>query len=312
MVEIIELPSRRRAAAAQIARPAQPAAAPAGPAGQPGQPAVRLYVATPCFGCQMTAAYLASLLGLQAACAMRGVGFAVDFIGNESLVERARNILVARFLASDATHLLFIDADIGFRADCVFRLLGADKDVVTAVYSKKMFDWDKVAEKLAAGEAEPVYQMGLDFNINIANQTEPIEGGFVRVLDSATGFMMIRRPVLERMAEAYREELQCVNDVQGQQVKDYVALFACLIDEQTRRFLSEDYSFCRRYQKLGGEIWADLQSPLAHVGTNMFSGDLRQRLQAEAAAAAKAAAKGKAKVGEPAPAAGPRGRPALR
>lgn len=263
-VEIIELP---------MDQPAAPVPAPA-----PTKPAIRLYVATPCFGCQMSLSYMASILALQADCAIKGYQCVVDFIGNESLVERARNILVARFLVSDATHLLFIDADIGFSSDAVFRLLDADKDVATAVYPKKAIDWGQVQAKLEAADTEPVNQMGLDFNINIASDKEKVEpNGFVRVLDSATGFMLIKRAVLERMAEHYRGELYCVNDIMGQVVKDYVALFACMIDVNTRRFLSEDYSFCRRYQQLGGEIWADLVTPLSHFGTNIFTGDIRQR-----------------------------------
>jgi len=269
-VEIIELDN----AAPATAEPAAAAAA----APQPPQSKGKLYVATPCYGCQMSLAFLSSVLNLQAACAMRGYECAIDFLGNESLVERARNILVARFLKSDATHLLFVDADIGFRPESVFRLVESDKDVVTAVYPKKAMDWEQVKAKLAAGDKEPVHQMGLDFNINIANQRESVEaGGFVRVLDSATGFMLIKRGVLERMSEHYRDELYCVNDIIGQPIKDYVALFACMIDDGSRRYLSEDYSFCRRWQKMGGEIWADLASPLAHIGTNIFHGDIRQR-----------------------------------
>jgi hypothetical protein len=265
-VEIIELPSEYDVAAASRAVQA--------PAAQ--QP-VKVYLATPCYGCQMTVVFLASVLALQATLARRGIECMVDFIGNESLVERARNILAARFLESDATHLLFIDADIGFNADAVVRLLDSGKDVVTAVYPKKSFDWDQVKAKLAAGDGEAVHQMGLDFNINIAGAKEQITNGFVKVLDSATGFMLIKRGVLQRMSDHYRPELHCVNDIMGQNIKEYVALFACMIDPDTRRFLSEDYSFCRRWQAMGGEIWADLASPLAHIGTNVFHGNLRER-----------------------------------
>ena len=251
---------------------------PPAPPAPPPQQQVKLYVATPCFGCQMSVAYMVSILNLQAACVQRGIECFIDFIGNESLVERARNILAARFLESGATHLLFIDADIGFSPDAVFRLLDSKKEVVTAVYPKKALNWDQIKAKLDAGETEPVYQMGLDFNINIATQSSQVTDGLVQVLDSATGFMLIQRSVLTRMYEHYRQELYCVNDILGQSTKDYVALFACMIDESNKRFLSEDYSFCRRWQRLGGEIWADIASPLAHIGTGIFSGDIRQRL----------------------------------
>lgn len=264
-VEIIELPSSAPAAGRQ-------------PPGPPGPRRPKLYVATPCFGCQLTVPYLASLMGLQAQCAARGVELHMDHVGNESLVERARNLMAAKFLESDCTHMLFIDADIAFRPDTVFRLLDSGKDVVTAVYAKKAFDWCQVRDKLAAGCEEPVHQTGLDFNINLAGASQTAEAGFVRVLDSATGFMMISRAAMQRMADHYREELLSKNDVQGQPVDKYVALFACMIDPVSRRFLSEDYSFCRRYQQLGGEIWADVVSPLVHVGTAQFPGDLRRRL----------------------------------
>lgn len=274
-VDIIELPATRR----QHQQPfiaTSPHPQP-GPPPAPQGPPLKLYVATPCYGCQMSVIYLGCLMALHTACAQRGVKCMIDFIGNESLVERARNIMVARFLKSDATHLLFIDADIGFRPENVLRLLDADKDVATGVYSKKSIDWGNVRTKLREKSSEPVYQMGLDFNINIASEREPIENGFARVLDSATGFMLIKRHVLERMSEHYKDELGCVNDIQGQDVTNYVALFACMIDPVSKRFLSEDFSFCRRYQALGGHIWADIAMPLAHIGNHVFSGDVRTR-----------------------------------
>lgn len=272
-VEIIELPKDAAATAKPEPEPEQ-------------QQRAKLYLAAPCFGCHMSLVFLTSVLNLQAVCIQNGVDCAVDFIGNESLVERARNILAARFLESDATHLLFIDSDIGFDPRSVLRLLQADKDVNTAVYPKKAFDWEQIKAKLASPEArtEPVHQMGLDFNINIASSSEPVKDGLVRVLDSATGFMLIKRHVLERMCEHYKEELYCVNDIIGQSIKEYVAIFACMIDPVTRRFLSEDFSFCRRWQQLGGEIWADVSIPLAHIGNGFFSGDLRDRLAGPPAA----------------------------
>lgn len=242
-----------------------------------------LYVAAPCFGCMMSSEFLVSLLGLQAACQERGIQCAVDLIGNESLVQRARNILAARFLKSRFSHLLFIDADIGFDAKTALRLLDADKDIATAVYPKKAFNWAAVEEKLRAGgsKGEPVHMMGLDYNLNVEGPCD-VSGGLIKVLDSATGFMLIRRGVLEHMADRYAGPLSCVNDLPGDRadpgyVTEYVALFDCMIDPKTRRYLSEDYAFVRRAQECGYEIWADVTAPLCHVGTHVFEGDLRQR-----------------------------------
>lgn len=263
VTDIVELPQEEFGSPVEIPKPQR-----------------SVYLATPCYGCQVTNSYAASLIALQALCVKKGVPLQVDFIGNESLVERARNVLVERYLKySDYSHFLFIDADIGFDPNSVFRLLDFDQDVVSAVYPKKSIDWAKVKEKLRDGDPEDVRQMGLDFNINVQGDTEIVDG-FVRVLDTATGFLMIKRRVLERMREAYRGELFAVNDIMGQNIDNYVAMFACMIDPDTKRFLSEDYSFCRRYQQIGGEIWADLLTPLSHTGTNMFRGDVRERFVA--------------------------------
>ena len=245
----------------------------------------RLYIATPCYGCTLSTKFLLSLVQLQSECTRRGIECGVDLMGNESLVPRARNILAGRFLNSQATHLLFIDADIAFAPEAVMRLLDSDKDIVTGVYPRKSYDWGAVQSKLGKGDqAEHACMMGLDYNINVAEQSLQAENGFVKVLDSATGFMMIKRGVLETMAEKYKGSLGCVNDLPGADkdptyVREYVALFDCMIDPKTRRYLSEDFAFVRRAQAVGYEVWVDLVSPLCHIGTYHYEGDLKQRFR---------------------------------
>jgi hypothetical protein len=240
-----------------------------------------VYVATPCYGCLMSNAYVVGVLQLQTACAQRGVRCTFDFMGNESLITRARCILAGRFLTSTATHFLFIDADIGFDPNTVLRLLDADKDVSTAVYPKKYIDWNVVKQKVTDNNTtEPIHQCGVDFNINLLERHSTVDNGMVRVLDSATGFMMIRRDIVQRMCDAYRSELECVNDISGTRelVPKYVAIFDCMIDPVTKRYLSEDYAFCRRCQRLGIEIYADISTQLCHVGNTVFSGNVRDRI----------------------------------
>jgi hypothetical protein len=240
-----------------------------------GKPSI--FLGIPCYACMMQNTFAASLIALQALAAQRGVQVYMDFVGNESLIERARNILVKRFLQTKGfTHFMFIDADIGFNPESVMRLLNFDKDVTSAVYPKKSINWEHVKQKIAAGSPEDIRQMGLDFNINISSHEPPIDG-FVKVLDVATGFLMMKRGVLERMYEHYKDELFAVNDIQGQNVADYIAVFACMIDPQSKRFLSEDYAFCRRYQQMGGDIWADISTPLSHTGTHVYSGNILER-----------------------------------
>lgn len=237
---------------------------------------MKLYIAVPAYGCTMTNSFLTSLLYLRQECQRRGLACAIDFIGNESLITRARNLLVEKFLRTpDATHLLFIDSDIAFHPDSVFALIETNKDVTCVVYPKKGYDWGKLKDT-TRNPGEPLHQKCLDFNINVDPTSIQQTDHLIRVLDAATGFMMIKREVLERMKRAYTPSLECVNDVAGYDIDKYVALFDCLIDPVSRRYLSEDFAFCRRWQKLGGEIWVDLRFGLGHEGSLYFHDGLER------------------------------------
>ena len=90
--------------------------------------------------------------------------------------------------------------------------------------------------------------------------------------------MLIPRGVIQKMKDSF-PDLQCVNDINPGQhpVKEYVAVMDCMIDPGSKRYLSEDYAFCRRFQSIGGEIFVDLASGLCHIGTHTYSGDIKER-----------------------------------
>jgi hypothetical protein len=243
-----------------------------------------IYVAVPCYNCQMRREFATSLMQLQAVCLRYGVQITVQMMGNESLISRGRCILTGNFLASSANFLLFIDADIAFNPATALRLALHNKEISSAVYPKKTINWDLIREKRLAGATnEDIRAAGLDYNINIFGTQATIENGFIRVLDAATGFFMMRRDAVERLAHHYKDELHCVNDIQGsnQAVPTYCALFDTMICPKTRRFLSEDYALCRRAQALDPpmEIWADVASPLTHIGSLALDGDIAQRFE---------------------------------
>ena len=237
-----------------------------------------LVVGTPCYGRLVTDLYAASLLKLQLACIERNIRLQVQMKGGDALITRARQNIVADFLANDAaTHLIFIDADIGFEPEQVFRLMDFDKDVTAAIYPLKRLDWQKM-RAVAAANVAPFEQASLSYLIEFASG-EQVEshGGFTRVTYAATGFLLLRRNVLLSMIERY-PELRYERDHKHEDrmggSKWRCALFNCMIDETSGVYLSEDFSFCKRWTDMGGEIWADLESRLTHVGAVSFRGDV--------------------------------------
>lgn len=116
-----------------------------------------------------------------------------------------------------------------------------------------------------------------------------VRGGFAKVRNAGSGFLMIRRSALERMCANY-PNLRYKRDHSMEAAtasNNRFALFDCMIDENGT-YLSEDFSFCKRWSDMGGEIWADLESRLNHVGPLVFRGDLSSQFMPETPAAAVA------------------------
>lgn len=238
-------------------------------------------IATPCYGGLVHEPYLRGMTSLAGTAA--GVGLAVNMatIVNESLITRARNELVKYLTMTDCTHLFFIDADISFTPDDVIRTILHDKDIVTGAYPLKKVRWDQIDTSKAKSPVD-VQKMATDYVINVKFQDDqqrltgqvPVVDGLIEVHDAGTGFMCIKRHVIEKMIDAhpethYKKELKHVihDGDDGQRW----AIFDTMIDEDNR-YLSEDYTFCRRWQRLGGQIWLDPQTKLSHIGTHNFEG----------------------------------------
>ena len=246
---------------------------------------VRLAVATPCFGGQVSSIYAASLFKLQRALqAVPDIELVVHLRDGDALITRARADLVALFLDDPAaTHLLFIDADIGFAPDQVMRLVACGADIVGGAYPIKRVNWDKARKVMESRRPNPSSAV-LDYVLEVEDPERiAVVDGFARVRYAGTGFLMIRRHVLERMSQHYA----CLRFRREHSIGDplaaspnRVALFECMIDQTTGIYLSEDFSFCKRWTDMGGEIWADLHSRLDHVGPATFHGDLATQFDA--------------------------------
>jgi len=238
-----------------------------------------IHLATPCFGGLVAQSYMQSVLRLMQHAAGAGFDLSLSLLGNDSLITRGRNTLVARFLdQAEATHLMFIDADIGFESAQVERMVRADRDIVAGMYPLKLNDWSEAAQARLSG-GETFDTAALRYVGLIETGAVPDTDGFVRGTYAGTGFLLIKRDALSRMIAAYPEtHYRTIQSWPPRPASpNQYALFECMIEPETGIYLSEDYAFCRRWRDLGGEIWLDTLGSLSHSGSCEFTGrpDLR-------------------------------------
>ena len=235
--------------------------------------------------------YTLSLLNIVHTNAAHGLPLQVMMQRGESLITRARNNCVAKFLENkEWTHLFWIDSDIGFSPDSFYRLLLADKDVVAGVYPLKRENWPQAG--LPAGMTQADFERmytSYTVNTNDKNENGEIvlkvdEEGFMKVHDAPTGFMVIKRSVFEKMIEAY-PELNYVSDSDYSPENKglHYRFFDCMVDPESKRYLSEDYTFCHLWRQIGGEVYVDVQSNLTHQGAKVYHGSFAESLQTNVA-----------------------------
>jgi hypothetical protein len=207
---------------------------------------------TPCYGGQITEVCFSSYLQWTILALQNNLDFQIDTLSNESNVNRARNSCAAKFLTGDATHLMFVDADIQFRAEDIVKLVAHNKDIVGGIYPQKTLPPKMVVNTLDNGKRE---------------------GDLVEVGTMGTGFMMIKRVVFEAMIDQGAHKYTDAIGLSNEENNNQYDFFNCTIDSQGR-YLTEDWSFCRRWRQLGGQIWADTTISLAHVGYYRFQPDM--------------------------------------
>lgn len=257
----------------------------------------RLMVATPLYG-GAEADYLRAVVDLTGAAERAGVACSFAWLSNNAAIDRARNVLAAAFLQSDATHLLFVDGDIGFAPDDVLDLvqrMQADDSlaVVGAPCPKRAVNWNLVAaaaaKGLAQGNPAVLERFSGLFTLDLVDPKgqfpldQPIE--LTRV---GTGLMVIRRDVIETLVQRH-PELRYTPDAldreSGLAGEHLTALFQPMIDPDTGHLLSDDYAFCRRVRDAGYRIWLAPWMRTTHTGPARFAGALSDLAALSAASA---------------------------
>jgi hypothetical protein len=241
----------------------------------------QIFVATPMYGGLCNGSYTVALLSAVGVFSRYGVGMQYAHMMNESLITRARNALSKDFLASDCSHLMFIDADIGFNANDIMRMLHADKDIICGIYPKKEINWIDVTKAVNAGvPPQELANYTGAFVLNTVGDAKTLEGDMYTPLEIAnggTGFMLIKREVFEGLigkVPTYNNDVFSAIDDQTKKI-EINEFFVTSIDKDSgNRLLSEDYHFCKIAREAGFKVWAAPWAQLSHTGTYIFNGQL--------------------------------------
>lgn len=217
-------------------------------------------IATPVYGGSVSVAYHLSMLKTHKR--FGELDMHVDqLIAQGASVDRSRNQLVAEFMIHpEYTHLLFIDADQGWEADAILRLLAMDREVIGVAARKK----------------SPSPQWCVNF---LPGENVLVERGAMEVAEVGTGFLLIRRSALERMMKEYDElRIRSSTEDGKPSAEFFYALFQFAVHPDGS-YLSEDLTFCRRWRAIGGQVWVDPTGDLVHVGQQEYRGALASLIQ---------------------------------
>lgn len=243
-----------------------------------------LFVATPMYGGLCNGMYTSGLLGMVSIFMRQGIGMEYSYMMNESLITRARNSLAHDFLQTDCTHLMFIDADIGFNPTDILPMIHSNKDIICGIYPKKEINWPLVSQAVRNEVPDnELHRYTGAFVLNTVDSSTEARGNLYAPLEIAnggTGFMLIKREVFQTLADKvpeYHNDIFLSTD-NHKQVKIIKEFFATSIDKSSgNRLLSEDYHFCKIAREAGFKVWAAPWAQLAHCGTYIFNGGLQRQ-----------------------------------
>jgi hypothetical protein len=243
---------------------------------------IHLLVASPIYNDQCYGSYAASLLALQKEVLRRGYEFTFQWTKNISMITQARNVLAHWFMHhSEATHLLFVDADMAFEAKDVMRMFDHDHDLMAAIYPRKVISWENVAAAarrfpdLPAEDLVKIAGTFGTFSLLPDKLQMPLDRPFA-IANAGTGLMLIRRNVFERLEQAY-PDLRIRMSEKAEKLfpgQDYMhAPFETTFDDEGR-VVSEDLSFCNRWRAIGGDVHGCAWFRTRHLGTYEYASDI--------------------------------------
>ena len=235
-------------------------------AGQPVSKTPLVYIAIPNQGsikADVSLALLAETTNLNA----QGVGCQVNLQVRDSLITRARDRIVASFMASQATHLLFWDSDIiPSESGFIKKLLDTGLPLVGGAAPFK-------------NETGHVVCVPDNAFMTVDGRFDaPMVNGCVEVKCIGTGIMMITRDVIGRMSEAH-PDLKYRCHVPGVIDRWEFALFQDSVRDYDR--LSEDWNFCIRWRDMGEHVYVHPDLEFEHIGEKSYQGSFNSQWQGQ-------------------------------
>lgn len=211
----------------------------------------RVHICMPCYGGQLTESTFMSYIKWSNTCRQLGLDWTVETMTNESLISRARNTLVAKFLNNpDSTHLMFIDADIGWEPWHLLVLMNHNVDVACGLYPMKSLPIRWVVNGFEGAE-------------------EQDNGNLLEVSKAGTGFMLVKRHVFEKLKD-HPAVVPFKNDIGLDPALDPHMKTYYDTDVREGRYYSEDWTFCENWRDMGGKVWVDKRVLLKHTGHYVF------------------------------------------
>ena len=244
---------------------------------------IELFVATPVHS-EVSIHYTQALIEFQQMCFKKKLKVSFHLI-KSSLVTQGRNLSVAGFLESKATHLLFIDSDIYFQGKSIFSMLKADKHIISVPYPLKTLMWDKAFKKMQEGRIKSADDIRRALHTYPMKVPDPnnikLNKGVMEVTDSPTGCMLIKREVIEKMIEKYPDkEIVQKTVINGKYVNkpNMWNFFDTLHDPKEKTYNGEDFAFCKLWRDIGGQCFAFIDDPIAHIGEHQYEGRFADEL----------------------------------
>lgn len=213
-------------------------------------------LATPMVHCQWAAGAMRAMVAFRDRIAIQ------TLVG--SFLPITRDKLTKAFLDSAATHMLCVDSDIGWTPEDAQRLLDTGHDFVSGVYCKKT----------------PRRELPINF-------TNESIGELSKAHTVPAGFLLLSRACIERMIGAYRD-LQYKTDDFGYCWALWSSLYSPGVS-----YDGEDVAFCRRWTRVGGDIWVHRGVVLNHFGDHGYTpvSDMISGLESRSVASNEAASK---------------------